>query len=38
MFFASEFTKERDTLPEFHTPSENTIDSIFFNVDKLKIN
>ena len=28
MFFASVFTKETDTLPELHTPSENTIDSI----------
>ena len=36
MFFASEFTKETDILPEFHTPSGNTIDSISFTVDKLK--
>ena len=28
-FFTSVFTKETDTLPEFHTGSENTIDSIF---------
>ena len=36
MFFSSAFTKETDTLPEFHTPSENTIDSISFIVDKVK--
>ena len=36
MFFASVFTKETDTLPEFHTPSEDTIDSIYFTVDKVK--
>ena len=36
MFFASVFTKETDTLPEFHTPSEDTIDSICFTVDKVK--
>ena len=36
MFFASVFTKETDILPEFHTPSGNTIDSISFTVDKLK--
>ena len=28
MFFTSVFRKETDTLPEFHAPSENTIDSI----------
>ena len=38
MFFASVFTKEADTLPEFHTPSENIIDLIFFTVDKVKKN
>ena len=36
MFFSSVFTKETDTLPEFHTPSENTIYSISFTVDKVK--
>ena len=34
MFFASVFTK--GTLSEFHTPIENTIDSISFTVDKVK--
>ena len=36
MFFASVFTKETDTLPEFHTPSENIIDSISFTIDRVK--
>ena len=36
MFFASVFTKETDTLAEFHTRSENTIDSISFTINKVK--
>ena len=36
MFFISVFTKEADTLPEFHTSSENTIGLISFTVDKVK--
>ena len=36
MFFTSVFKKETDTLPEFHTPSENTNYSIPFTVDKVK--
>ena len=36
MFFGSVFKKETDTLPEFHTPSENTINSISFTIDKVK--
>ena len=35
MFFASIFMKETDTLPELHTPSENTMDSISFTVNKV---
>ena len=36
MFFTSVLTKEPDTLPEFHSTIENTIDSISFTVDKVK--
>ena len=36
MFFTSVFTKEADTLLEFHNNSGNTIDSISFTVDKVK--
>ena len=36
MFFTSVFMKESDTLPEFQSPSENTINSISFNFDKVK--
>ena len=36
MFFTSVFTKEANTLPQFHTPSENTIDSIFFTLHKIR--
>ena len=36
IFFTSVFTKETDTWPEFHTPIENTIDTISFTVDKVK--
>ena len=33
MLFTSVFTKETDILPEFHNPSENTIDLISFTVN-----
>ena len=36
MYFTSVFTEEIDTLPQFHTPSENTIDWISFTVDKVQ--
>ena len=36
MFFTSVLTKGPDTLPEFHSTNENTIDSISFTVDKVK--
>ena len=38
MFFASVFTKETDTLPELHTPSGNTIDSITLLSIRWKVN
>ena len=37
MFFASVFTKETDTLSEYHTPIENTIDSMSFTINKVKV-
>ena len=36
MFFKSVFTKETYLLPEFYTPSENTIDSVSISVDKVE--
>lgn len=36
MFFTSVFMKKTVMLPEFHTTSENTIDSISSTVDKVK--
>ena len=36
MFFTSVFTKETNTLPQFHTHSENTIDSISFTLHKVR--
>ena len=36
MFFTSVFTKETNALPQFRTPSENTIDSISFTLHKVR--
>ena len=36
MFFTGVFKEKKDTLPKFHTPSENTMDSISFIVDNIK--